>query len=281
MTHAQCISWITKTIADYQPVSDMDRGEMTSRLGQTMTAAHGLSTGTVFGFSIPDSVRSEVITAAQPELTAALHAWLTWLSENFGSDGSAFYNRMATNHGLVAPPARTLTADPAICNAVQALRAALSNTRSATAYGQKTDWLEPDQSHAFAIAPPASDASQQLAEFELHAAALPAALEALYCELDGLWVGGVAGPGGAQAFSPKSEYFVIAPLAVLLDRSLDRDDTFIALNQDPDSFRSVLLDIDDGAVYRATKLDDGPPTKIATSLPQYLELLASTYGTHR
>jgi hypothetical protein len=115
----------------------------------------------------------------------------------------------------------------------------------------------------------------------VHSEALPAELEALYLQMDGLWTGAVEPPGGERPFDPHEEYFVFVPIERLLEHHDDREDGLIVLDQHPDYFSWTMLSREDGAIYHSTKLErSDPPRRIAGSLVEYLDRLAESYGRY-
>jgi hypothetical protein len=279
MTADKCIEWLEGRIAAFLPSDDMGQGDISLRLPQVMTAAVQVKSGSAFGFTFPEDIRSESVSRAAPAIEQALETWRKWLVEHFGTEGQEFYDRAALNHGVTKPKPKRVHKDNAITASFARLRACLSDTRAATDAWRKRDWLEDDEAHGFAIAPPASDLGDVLAYFELGSEALPPELEALYAEMNGLWTGAVQPPGGEQTFDTAEEYFVFVPIETLLEHEGDRDDGLIIFNQHPDYFSWTMLSREDGGIYHATKLD-GPDKarKVAASLAQYLDQLAEAYG---
>jgi hypothetical protein len=280
MTADECVHWIRVTIESFLPSDDMVSGDVSLRLPHLMTAAVSVGTGSAFGLVFPAAARAESIARATPLIEQALQVWRTWLEEHFGDEGRAFFERAAINHGLARPAPKVLGEDAAISRAFMRLRSRLADTPAATGDWRARRLLEEDEAHGYAIAPPALDAGELLAAFEIEADPLPAALEALYAEMNGLWTGAVDGPGGERPFDEGEEYFVFMTLEGVLAHHDDRDDGLIIVNQHPDYFSWTMLSRDDGAVYQASKLDGGdPPEKIAASLVEYLDQLAATYGS--
>lgn len=280
MTLEKCEEWLKGTLDSFKPTPDMGGGDVSLRLPRIMAAAASVHQGSAFGYTFPEEIRAEAISRAAPLIAAALETWRHWLEEKFGEEGRAFYERAALNHGLQKPSPKSLHRDGAITKAFAALRQRLADTQSATEHWKTLDWLEPDEAHGFAVNPPAENAGERLAAFELGHAPLPTEFEALYAEMNGLWTGPVDPPGGERAFDAGEEYFVFVPLEQLLEHHGDRDDGLIVLNQHPDYFSWILLSTKDGAVYSGSKLDGkAPPKQVSLSLAKYLEQLASSYGS--
>jgi hypothetical protein len=269
MTHDQLLAWVDGQIADYAPIDD-DAGEVRNRFSQIVQARAAFTGATVFGFTIPAELRSDVQAAITERLDASLDGWKTFLANIDGGPG--YYERSLVAAGLLPPPERTLVKDSAITRAVAHLRTRLTDPAAATALWRARGLLKPDEHHAFAIAPPVEDLEEVLAAEAARGVELPALVEALYAELGGLWVE-PAKKGGERAFDREAEYFVFAPLDLLIDRYHD----VVILDQHPDHFSWVMLDPDTGTISTATKLDR-TPVKIAGSLVEYLELLAEGYG---
>ena len=221
----------------------------------------------VFGFTIPRELVDEVRQPIAARLDAALATWRDYLAHIDG--GAEYYQRSIAVAGLAPPPPRTLVTDPAITRAVATLRSRLADTTAATAKWRERGWLEDDEHHAFAIAPPSPDLATELARMAITGEEVPPMLEALYGEIGGLWVRGAV-IGGARDFDPHEEYFVFAPFGRVLERDY-------ILDQHPDHFRWVTLDPDTGVIATANKLDR-EPRRIADSLVEYVELLAAGYG---
>jgi len=271
MTSDQLLAWVDTQIADYAPV-DADAGEVRNRFSQIVQARAGFAGASVFGFTIPADLRAATQEPITQRLDASLASWKDFLARIDGGPG--YFERSLVAAGLLPPPPRTLIKDAAVTRAVANLRQRLADTGAATALWRARELLEPNEHHAFAIAPPPEDLEEILAAEAARGVELPPLVEALYAELGGLWCEPDK-KGGEQAFEPDAEYFVFAPLETILQRADELDE--IILDQHPDHFSWVMLDADTGAITTANKLDRNPQ-KIAGSLVEYLELLAEGYG---
>jgi len=276
MTVDECVRWVEGRIASFKPTDDL--GQVTTRLPMVMGALVSLEGGSVFGFTLPPEIRADVVSAARPLLQQAVDGWRAHLERRFGDEGLVFFDRAALECGLKKPAKRELRHDEAVARAVDRLRARLADSGSAsqTWFGQ--GWLEEGDAHGYALAPPDSDAAEQLARHERRSPALPKLLEALYAELGGLWTGPVEPPGGEQPFERGAASYVIMPLSEVLDHADDRPDGLVVFGQQGDYFSLKLLGSDDGAVYSISRLDYGPPRKVADSLVEWLDALAAAYG---
>lgn len=269
-------AWIQDAIKDFLPTDDMVGGDVSIRLPRLMAARADIDQGYALGAEFADGE----IPAATAALDQALVTWRRWLVEQFGDEGEQFFHKAQLAHGLVEPAAKSVARDPEIAAALERLRAKLADTAAATAHWRGQGWLEDDLQHGHAIAPPAANAGVLLARFEIDADPLPAALEALYAELDGLWTGVVAPPGGARPFDAQAEELVFLSLdeLITLNEELGADTELILFDRDPDSFRWTMLSREDGAVYSSTKFDRDEPRRVADSLAAYIDALAARYG---
>jgi hypothetical protein len=278
MTPDECIAWVEGRIATFMPEEEMDQGDIATRLPQIMAAAATIGDGVAFGYKFPPDIRDESIAGASPRIHDALEFWRGWLSDRQGDEGRAFFRQVARAQGLSQPEPKALRSEPAIAEALEKLRERLITGSGATDAWRKQGWVEETEAHGWAIAPPAPDRGERLAEHEIDHHPLPAELEALYDLMDGLWTGAVEPPGGEQPFDPGADAFVFAPLERVLQHAGDRDDGLIVFNQHPDFLRWTMIDPSDGAILVATKLDDGPPARFAASLADFLLALAESYG---
>lgn len=269
MTTDQLLIWVERQIADYAPL-DADAGEVRNRFSQILRARAAWTGTGVFGFTIPSELVEAMRQPIAARLDGALATWREYLANIDG--GTDYYERSVANAGLIAPPPRARVSDPAITNAVALLAMRLSDTEAATAMWRARGWLEDDEQHAFAIAPPSPRLEAELARMAITGEQLPPMLEALYGELDGLWVGG-ASIAGRREFDPDDEALVLAPIEHVLGHHLD---VFI-LDQHPDHFSWVTLEPETGIISTANKLDRDL-RRIAGSLVEYLEQLAAGYG---
>lgn len=271
MTSEQLLTWVDRQIADYAPVADSP-GEIRNRFQRTLEARAGLGHA-VFGFAIPQELHASAVSVIRDRLDAALSRWRMFLENVDGGPG--YFTRSMQAAGLASPEARAVHRDPAIAAAVTALAARLRETAEATTSWREHGWCEDDEQHTFAIAPSPPSLEATLAMQAARGFELPAAVEALYAELGGLWVHGDE-EGGERAFDPSEEYFVLAPFERLFDDDRDRDDWFV-LSVHPDYFQWVMTHVETGEVATANKLDRTPKV-IAPSLVAYLEQLAASYG---
>lgn len=255
------MAWVDRQIADYGPPSLDDAGEVRNRFARTIEAC-GFTGSSVFGFQIP----SELVEAAVPEvrakLAASLARWKEFLATVDG--GPAYFERSLVAAGLA--PARAARRDPAISQAVAVLLAHLRNTIAATDNAHAHEWIKYGMRHAFAIAPAVATAT-----LELHPA-----LEALYAELGGLWIGS-SEPGGEQAFDDGAEAFLFVPYDWLDDDWATHLDGYTIFDRHPDSFSWTMIDDKTGAISTGNKLHR-TPKQIAGSLVEYLGTLAANYG---
>lgn len=297
MTADKCIEWLEGRIGVFLPSDDMSQGDISVRLPQIMTAAVQVKSGTAFGFNFPDGIRAESIPRALKAIERALDVWRKWLGERFGVEGQAFYDRTALNHGLTKPNSKPVAKSAAIAASFARLRARLSDTQAATDAWRKCDSLEDDEALGFAVAPPSSVLGDVLSSFEVQKPstvgladtgplivktasdhrALPPELEALYAEMNGLWVGAVEPPGGERQFDATEDGFIFMPIQSILEHFDDREDGMILLNQHPDFFSWTMISPKDGGIYCATKLERAP-RKVAASLCEYLDQLSEGFG---
>ncbi|WP_394828156.1 hypothetical protein [Pendulispora albinea] len=193
---------------------------------------------------------------------------------------------------LEKPSSKIFRTSGAVARAVARLRARLADVEAATVEWRKRGWLAEGDVHGHTFEPPRANAGELLAGFESRFAPLPRALEALYGAMNSLWTGPVAAPGGERRLDRGEESFVFMPLERLLAHHARGRGDGIVLNHDlghlydlrdardgqgSDDRSWTILHPADGAIYTQTKRD-AMPRKMASSLVDYLNQLAMSFG---
>src|SRR5687767_5404893 len=110
MTPDQCVVWVVEQCQPPRADEGLERREVSLRLNRVLSSWRNLESGLVFGLSIPEPIRDEVIHRARPAMEQALENWEHWIIECFGPEGKRFFQEAAEEAGLrqqtaVRPPA--------------------------------------------------------------------------------------------------------------------------------------------------------------------------------
>jgi len=284
MDEGKLRAWIVKQIQSFAPDASMVSGDISLRFPRIMEARRDIERGSAFGYTFPEAIREQGVRDGKLLLDEAVNQWRTYLSDVHGEEGKAFFERAAVRYELQSLPARAPRGDAELSASLRELVKMLDDVDAMRAYWLASGRLDEEEEDAelpgFFLQPARADVGELLARYEHDGGELPAEVEALYSELDSLWVGFCDPPGGRQEEDPNDGSYVFAPLERVLERSDDIDGCLI-LSDDPDAFRWTLYRVEDGGVYERCKLDDGPPKLVASSLKEYVKLLAKTYGIGR
>ena len=96
----QLINWLEQQIGECEPTDGMGAPEVSERLPKLLRARRDTPNGYAFGFTFPDDVKAQVPDQIIPKLDAVIERWRTWLTQNRGDQGAAFFEKAKATYGV-------------------------------------------------------------------------------------------------------------------------------------------------------------------------------------